>query len=152
TLDFRLKGNVVGRFLKILLVAGVLIIAGVTHAQTQTALSLSIPTTNLQTGQDYEIAICVDNAPDFWTADVALNYDPSLVYVVGTKSGSPITPGELFPSESSIVVQNVVRNKQVSVVVSRVGETTPATGSGIIGKFHIYPIAPGKTQITFSRG
>jgi hypothetical protein len=138
-------------FLKILLLCLLLTIQGITYAQEKPVLSLNALTNNLQTGQDYEITIRVDNAPDFWTADLVLNYDPSLIYIVGTKSGSPIKAGEIFPSESSVIVQNSIQNNRLVYVVSKVGETTPAAGSGIIGRFHIYPIAPGKAQITFNR-
>ncbi len=140
-----------GRFLKILLMCSLFAFQLVAHAQEPTRLSLDIATTNLQTGQDYEIAIRIDNAPDFWTADLALDYDPSLIYIVGTKSGSPAAVGEIFTSETSVVVQNSVQSNRLVYTASKVGETTPAAGSGVIARFHVYPIAPGRTQITFNR-
>ena len=123
----------------------------VVQAQAQTILRLETASTALQTGQEYEIAIRVDDAPEFWTVDVALGYDPALLYVMGTRAGSPVRAGELYPPENSVTVQNAVQNDQVSFVISKVGETSPANGSGVIGRFRIFPIAPGTTQITFSR-
>lgn len=123
----------------------------IVQAQAQTILRLETASTALQTGQEYEIAIHVDDAPDFWTTDIALGYEPALLYVMGTRAGSPVQLGELYPPESSVTVQNAVQNNQVSFVISKVGETSPASGSGVIGRFRIFPIAPGTTQITFSR-
>jgi hypothetical protein len=120
-------------------------------AQGQAAVSLNTAITALQTGQKYDVTIMAENAPEFWSADVRVQYEPKLLYVIGTKSGSPIHNGDLFGLETSVVVQNVVRETQVSFVVSKVGETPPANGTGVIGTFQIYPLAPGKTQLTFSK-
>lgn len=120
-------------------------------AQGQATVSLNTPTTTLQTGQKYEVTISAENGPDFWVADLRVQYDPKLLYVIGTKSGSPVQNSELFSLSDSVIVQNFVRDNQVFYVTSKVGETPPAKGSGVIGKFEIYPIAPGKTQLTFSK-
>jgi cohesin domain-containing protein len=141
----------VRHLLAIVMVCFLLAVNLVAHAQEQAVLSLDTNTTSLQTGQEYEITIRIDNAPDFWTTDVALSYDSSLIYIVGTKAGSPIRAGDLFTPDSSVVVENVVQDSQLAYVVSKVGETSPATGNGVIGSFRIYPIASGQTQITFSR-
>jgi hypothetical protein len=120
-------------------------------AQGQAIVSLNAPTTALQTGQKYEITIMAENGPDFWAADVRVQYDPKLLYVIGTKAGSPVQNSDLFSPSNSVTVQNLIRDNQVFYVLSKVGETQPAKGSGVIGKFQIYPLAPGKTQLTFSK-
>jgi hypothetical protein len=120
-------------------------------AQEQAIISLVAPTAQLQTGQEYEIGIQVDNAPDFWTADFVINYDPAMIYVIGTKAGSPVHLGDMFTIDNSAVVENRVQSNLLTYVVSKVGETLPARGSGIVGTFRIYPLASGTTQLTFNR-
>lgn len=120
-------------------------------AQDQVVVRLDIPNTALQTGQFYDVAIRIENAPQFWALDLTLEYDPDVIYVVGTKSGSPVAAGELFGGVSSIVVQNRVEAGQIRYMVSKVGETAPAEGSGVIGTLRIYPLMAGETRLQFPR-
>jgi len=120
-------------------------------AQDQTVIHLDMPSTTLQTGPFYDVAIRIENAPKFWALDLTLEYDPAMIYVFGTKSGSPVADGEIFGGVSSIVVQNKVEGGQLRYMVSKVGETVPAEGSGVIGTLRIYPLMAGATRLQFPR-
>lgn len=134
-----------------ILILSLLMLVGRAAAQGQTVIRLDMPSTTLQTGQYYDVAIRIENAPQFWALDVTLAYDPAAIYVVGTKAGSPIAAGELFSGITAIVVKNAVQAGTVQYTISKVGETAPAEGSGVIGTFRIYPLKPGPVRLQFPR-
>jgi hypothetical protein len=121
-------------------------------AQNSTLLSLESASTNIQTGQPYEVNIRLDNAAEVWLADMQISYDPTMIYIFGTKAGSPITQGSLFNPGASTVIRNAVENDTVLYTLSMLAPADPVSGGGIVGTLRIYPLAPGATQLTFSRG
>lgn len=139
------------RFL--VLFAIIFIVARPASAQTQTTLlSLNSPSTALQTGQTYEIAISVANSPDLWLADFEINYDPAHLYIMGSRSGSPVQVGELFAGTGAVVARNSVQQDTLMFTVSKAGDVPAAAGTGVIGRFRIYPLAAGTTQLLFESG
>jgi hypothetical protein len=135
------------RLLPILLIAWLMI--GSAAAQQQTNLSLQAVTTQMQTGQEYEINVRLDNVPSLWLASVEIRYDPNKLYVIGTKSGMPVRPGSMFAPETSVVVFNLVEQQRVRYTISEVAPAKPVTGSGVIGTFRVYPLSAGTTTLTF---
>lgn len=135
------------RLLPILLIAWLMI--GSAAAQEQTNLSLQAVTTQMQTGQEYEINVRLDNVPSLWLASVEIRYDPNKLYVIGTKSGSPVRTGDLFAPETSVVVFNQVEQQRVRYTISEIAPAKPITGSGVIGTFRVYPLSAGTTTLTF---
>ncbi len=119
-------------------------------AQEQTFLSLEAPATTLQTGQEYEITIRIEGAPEVWLADVAIAYDPDLLYVIGTRAGSPVQSGTFFTPESIFIARNNVQSGEIKYTISLLAPANPVSGSGVIGTFRIFPIAPGTTQLRFN--
>jgi hypothetical protein len=81
-----------------------------------------------------------------------INYDPEMIYVMGTRSGSPVSQGTLFNPSASAVIRNEIRQGTILYTTSMLAPAQPINGSGIIGTLHIYPLAPGQTQLSFSRG
>jgi len=122
---------------------------GRTTAQDKPVIRLDMPSTTLQTGQYYDVALRIENAPKFWALDITLAYDPTTVYIMGTKAGSPITAGELFSGITAIVVKNTIDGGTLHYTLSKVGETAPAEGSGVIGTFRIYPLKSGTARMQF---
>lgn len=122
------------------------------YAQISTLLSLETATTSLQTGQTYEVSIRLDDAAEVWLADMQISYDPAMIYVMGTRSGSPVSQGALFDPASSAVIRNEVQDGLVFYTTSMLAPAKPVNGSGVIGTLRIYPLAPGQTQLIFSRG
>lgn len=122
-------------------------------AQTPTPITISLDSASLelQTGKEYEINIWLDNAADVWLVNAEIAYDPALVYIMGTKSGQPVRQGPLFDINQSIIVRNAVQSNQLIYMLSMLAPGAPVSGSGIIGTFRIYPLAPGDAQLTFSR-
>jgi hypothetical protein len=120
-------------------------------AQTQAAFSLWMPSTNLQTGQYYDVEIHLDDADEVWVATVEISYNPQLVYVVGTVSGSPVSQGPLFGSGDTAIIRNAIENRgEIVYTISRVGQVESVSGSGVLGTFRIYPLQAGETQLIFN--
>jgi hypothetical protein len=118
-------------------------------AQGQTTLSLQTDNPQMQTGQEYTVEIRLDQVPGVWLSSVEISYDPSLIYVLGTKSGSPVRPGSFFTPDSSLVVFNAVEQGVVRYTISQLAPADLARGSGVIGTFRIYPLKAGTTTLSF---
>lgn len=126
-----------------------------TQAQTATPVLLSLQSsqTDLQTGQQYSVEVHIDNISQLWLADIEIAYDPKLIYILGTKAGSPVKLGLLWtPGESTTIVRNSVIGSKVVYTVSMLAPADPVSGTGTLGSFQIYPLAAGTTEITFSKG
>lgn len=121
-------------------------------AAQSTLIALNIDNPDLQTGQYYDVQITVENVTGLWLADVAIAYDPAQLYIQGTRSGSPVTPGPFIDANNRLVVQNRVRDGQIEYTVSLVAPAEPVSGTGVIGTFRIYPLAPGPAQLVFTSG
>jgi hypothetical protein len=130
-----------------LLAFGIGLIASAARAESKAILSLDPTATDLKTGRFYDVDICLQDAEDVWVADIELRYDPELVYIVGTTAGQPVRQGELFDRETSIVVRNEVSEHRIVYTLSMLAPATPVRGSGVVGSFRIYPLAPGTTRI-----
>jgi hypothetical protein len=127
-----------------------LLCAGAMSAQdAPPVISLEMGDTALQTGQPYEVSLRLDNAADIWLADVTISYDPALVYVIGTQSGSPLGQGDLFAPEA-VVLFNRVDRGQVRYLISQLAPADPISGGGVVARFRIYPLSAGQTQLTIS--
>jgi len=138
-------------FALLLIVCMSLLTVSQVTAQDEVFISLNAATADLQTGQEYEIQIQVENVVDLWRVTSAIQYDPALVYVTGTVSGSPVTVGDFMSSAPTLTARNQVNDEMLQYTVSRLGSTVdPVSGTGIVGTFRIYPIAPGTTQLLFS--
>jgi hypothetical protein len=120
-------------------------------AQEGAFLSLETDTTALQTGQFYEVRIRIDGVTDFWSANIDIAYDSSLIYVIGTRSGSPVQQGQFFSPGPAVIVRDFVKNDHITYTVSLLAPAEPLTGGGIIGTFRIYPLAPGSAPVLFSQ-
>jgi hypothetical protein len=120
-------------------------------AQEGAFLSLESDTTDLKTGQFYDVRIRIDGVTDFWSANINIAYDSSLIYVVGTRSGSPVQQGEFFSPGPAVVLRDFVKNNLITYTVSLLAPAEPLNGGGVIGTFRIYPLAPGSAPILFSQ-
>jgi len=133
--------------LRWLLVLGFSLIASTARAESKAILGLETNSTDLKTGRFYDVDIRLQGAEDVWVADIELQYDPELVYIVGTTTGQPVRQGELFDRETSIVVRNEVSGDRILYTLSMLAPAAPIRGNGVIGWFRIYPLAPGTTRI-----
>jgi len=121
-------------------------------AQEQTTyLSLEADTTELQTGQEYTIRIQVDNVPSLWLATVEIAYNPEKLYVMGTVAGQPVDVGPLFADGPALDVRNTVADSRISYTVSQLAPSDVLSGSGVLGTFRVYPIAPGPATLSFEQ-
>jgi hypothetical protein len=114
-------------------------------------LSLKTDTTDMETGQEYEVEIWIENATDIWTVDMEIAFDPDLLFIFGTKAGSPVKYEQHFEPDSVTTVRNLVEYDQLTYVMSRLGLVDPMNGDVLLGVFRIYPIAPGQTSLSFLR-
>lgn len=132
------------------LLCGVLSVVGQTD---ETFVSLNLSESSLQTGQYYEVSIDVENVVNLQVASVTIGYDPTQLYIAGTRSGSPVTTGDFMGGEAAFVVRNSINTepdgRSIQFTVSRIRPQTAVTGSGAIGTFQIYPLTPGPAQLAF---
>lgn len=119
-------------------------------AQSNTIISIQSDVTDVQTGQYYPITVHLQDVPEVWQINIELDYDPTLVYVVGTAAGSPMTPGDFFEGNRTIVIRNSVSDEQVIYTHSLLAPEDPKSGTGTVATFQIYPLSAGTTQIRFS--
>jgi hypothetical protein len=129
----------------------VLLLAMPLSAQEDEALvALRTDSTDLQTGEFYTIRIEVDNVIDLWSSTVTISYDPETLYIVGTKSGSPVKQGSLLEGSSVTIRNNANTNTgQLIYTPSRLAPGDPMTGSGVLGTFQVVPLQAGETVLSF---
>lgn len=125
-----------------------LLIPHILNAQTNTLLSIQSDTTALQTGQTYTFTLQIENIEGLWLAGMEIAYDPEMLYILGTASGQPVTPTDIF-SAGSFTLDNRVNADRVLFMASRVAPDEPFSGSGAFGTFQIFPLQAGTTQIAF---
>lgn len=119
-------------------------------AQETSLLQLSSDTTALETGQQYTIRIEVHDVTELWAANLLIQYDPQYIYVVGTKSGSPVRLGDMMRDGGDTIFNSVNSDKaQLNYAASMFNPADPVSGTGIIGTFEIVPLLAGKTQLSF---
>lgn len=120
-------------------------------AQEVLFVSLEAPTTALQTGQEYEVTLRMSGANAVWLLNVEVEYDPDLLFIFGTQSGSPVRQGAMFDRERSVVVRNNIQRTKLNYTVSMLAPADPVSGDGAVGTFRIYPLKAGTTTLRFSR-
>ncbi len=119
------------------------------RAQEGTFISLITAETTLQTGQVYEVQLVVENVADLWVTSVEITYDPTLLYIIGTCSGSPVQPGPLLSDRQTLVPRNRAQEGVMSYTVSLLAPAEPVSGTGVLAAFRIVPLAPGSAQLQF---
>lgn len=136
---------------KICLILAILIMTtSPTWAQTDTILAVQSDVTALETGNYYTVSLIVRDAVDVWQINAELEYDPALLYVVGTVSGQPMTGGDFFASQPSLVLRNGISAGNIQYTHSFVAPADPLDGSGTVATFQIYPLSAGTAQIRFT--
>lgn len=120
-------------------------------AQSTILLSLETSSTSLQTGQYYDVNLRIDDATELWLATMQIRYDPAMIYIVGTKAGSPVQQGSLFNPNSSVSFYNRIEGGLLFYSISMLAPAEPVTGDGIAGTIRIYPLQAGQTQLTFNQ-
>lgn len=144
----------VRRLMLVIVLGGLaVLLAGLpASAQEQTTyLSLGADTTELQTGQEYTIRIEVRDVPELWLASAEIVYDPAILYVMGTVAGQPVSIGSFFSEGPALDPLNVVDSNVITYAVSQLAPADVLSGSGVLGTFRVYPIAPGTTTLSFRR-
>lgn len=144
----------VRRLMLVIVLGGLaVLLAGLpASAQEQTTyLSLQADTTDLQTGQEYTIRIEVHDVPELWLASAEIVYDPAILYVMGTVAGQPVSIGSFFSEGPALDALNLVDNNVIRYAVSQLAPADILSGSGVLGTFRIYPVAPGTTTLSFRR-
>jgi hypothetical protein len=117
----------------------------------QALLALRSDTSELQTGEYYTVRIEIDNVEELWSTTMQISYDPTMLYIVGTDSGSPVEIGN-FLSDGGLVIQNNVNenNGTLRYTPSRLAPADPVSGNGVIGTFVIFPLQSGQATLSFA--
>jgi hypothetical protein len=112
-------------------------------------LAIRADTTALQTGEFYPIRIEIDNVTELWSATMRIAYDPQLVYIVGTDSGTPVHLGDFLTGGLSI--QNSVNEREGYLLYtpSQLAPADPVSGNGVLGTFLIFPLQAGEVTLSF---
>src|SRR5690606_23227664 len=93
----------------------------------------------------------VTGADQVWLLNVEVEYDPALLYIIGTQSGSPVQQGALFNREQSVVVRNNIQRTKLNYTISMLAPADPASCDGIVDVLRSYPLTAGTTTLRFSR-
>ena len=137
---------------KALMLVGLLLLGLLpVRAQEPTLLSLNIDTTTLQTGEIYTVQIAVENVSNLWITNVEISYDPTALYVFGTRAGSPVERGPFLGDNQILAPRNRINASTVQYTVSLLAPADPLQGTGVVGTFRIYPLQAGPTQLRFQR-
>lgn len=116
--------------------------------EAQTQILLTTETTDVQTGEFYTVQLDVREIAELWSGDIIIRYDPDMVYVVGTDSGSPVEMGDFLQGRT---IFNVARDGTVRYAPTLFNPSDPVSGSGTLGTFTIFPLQAGTTQFVFER-
>lgn len=126
----------------------------VAQQDPQAQAALVTDNTTVETGQFYEVRIDVRDVSDLWSANFFVRYDPTMLYIVGTESGSPVQLGDFFPVGLSmpgqVIFNTVLESNDVQFTPTLFNPAEPVSGSGTIGTFQIFPLQAGTTQLRFN--
>jgi len=138
--------------LRFVVLIGTFLLLGISSslAQNDAIIALKADSTAVQTGQYYPLTLYLQDVSEVWQINAEIEYDPTLIYVVGTISGSPMTAGDFFAEEPAIVIRNGIQAGKITFTNSLVSPATPKTGSGVVATFQIYPLSAGTTQLRFT--
>ena len=116
----------------------------------QALLALRSETTGLQTGEYYTVRIEIDNVEELWSTTMQISYDPTMLFIIGTDSGSPVELGD-FLSDGGLIIHNSVNenNGTLRYTPSRLAPADPVSGNGVIGTFVIFPLQSGQATLSF---
>jgi hypothetical protein len=113
-------------------------------------LQINSDSTALETGQTYQLRIEAHDINELWAANVVIQYDPQYIYIVGTKSGSPVRIGDMMREGGDTIFNSVnAATAQLNYAVSMFNPADPVSGTGVIGTFEIVPLLAGTTQLSF---
>jgi hypothetical protein len=118
-------------------------------AQDTIGVTITSPSTTLETGQYYDMGIRLDNANDLWLINVEIQYDPTALYIVGTQSGQPFTQTSLFDLGGSVVIRNEARDNFMRYTLSMIAPAPSTSGSDNVVTFRVYPLKSGETTLEF---
>jgi hypothetical protein len=128
------------------------VISSLYAQESSTLLQLSSDTSTVETGQRYIVRIEVHAVTELWATNLLIQYDPQHIYVVGTKSGSPVNFGEMMREGGNTIFNSVnEETDQLNYAASMFNPANPVSGTGVIGTFEIVPLLAGTTQLTFVR-
>jgi len=134
----------------LMLVCLLLLFALPTMAQNETIIAVQSDVTAVETGQFYTVSLILRDAVEVWQVNAVLEYDPALLYVVGSVSGQPMSAGDFFAEQPSLMVRNNISTGQITYTHSLLAPAEPMDGSGTVATFTIFPLSAGTAQIRFT--
>lgn len=114
--------------------------------ETPVAFRLLMETTELHTGQPYTVSLRID-ASDIWAFSAKIEYDPALLYIIGTQTGQPIKPVPALNNADGMTIFNRLQGNQIEFVYSRLSPAQSAHYSDTVATFQIYPLRAGTTLL-----
>jgi len=96
-------------------------------------------------GGPYNIPISVVNASRLSTITLSVTYDPAILRVRSAQEGSFMRLGG-----ANATFTNNLGNGRVDITITRSGDATGASGTGVLGALMFEAVAPGTATITVS--
>ena len=106
------------------------------------------PPTEMRVGSGpYTIPISVAGASRLSTITVSVTYNPALVRVRSVQEGTFMRQGGVTPAFSSQIDE---KSGRIDIVVTRPGDQTGASTSGLLAAILVEPLAPGTGSLSVS--
>jgi hypothetical protein len=96
-------------------------------------------------GGPYTVPIAISNAERVSTLAVTVTFDPTVLRVRSVQEGSFMRAGGV----NATFTQQATSGR-VDISVTRAGDSTGATGTGVVGAVLFEPVAPGVTPVQIS--
>ena len=111
-------------------------------------ISVNVPGGELQAGgPPYNVPIAVNGVSRLGTVALTITYDPKVLRAVSVTQGGFMAQGGVTPAFTPKIDEPAGR---IDLVITRVGDTTGASGDGLLAGIVFEAIAPGSTQIVLA--
>ena len=122
--------------------------AAVQAAPTTTARITLNPPTEMRVGSGpYTIPISVTGASRLSTITISVTYNPALIRVRGVQEGTFMRQGGITPAFSSQIDE---KGGRIDMVITRPGDQTGASTSGLLAAILLEPLSPGTGSLSVS--
>lgn len=122
-------------FVVILLLTSWLLLAPISHAQSEPGLSMEVSTERIGVGQTFEVAVEVQDAFEMYGFDISLNFDPDAVEVVDVDDRiDNVQMGFGTFLDSGFQLMNLADNAAGTLrfAMTQVTPSPPKSGSGTL--------------------
>jgi predicted secreted protein len=110
-------------------------------------VTLTVPGTEFRVGTSYTVPLSVTNAARLSMLTLTVTYNPNVLRVRSVQEGTFMNQGGVKPGFSQRVDP---AGGRVDIAISRTGDRTGASGTGLVAALVIDAVAPGAATIQVS--